>query len=64
MQQLLAKADLNQQQIEMQALENKILRDQVTKLTGNAVGSAETLGATHVAGSAAKAVKDARHASR
>jgi len=67
MQQLLAKADLNQQQIEMQALENKILRDQVTKLTmpsptiedPGGAGPAEVNTAIHVAGAAHKAVRQA-----
>lgn len=58
MQQLLAKADLNQQQIEMQSLENKILKDQVLHLEANP--AALTFGATrHVAGAAHKAVRQA-----
>jgi len=58
MQQLLVKADLNQQQIEMQSLENKILRDQVEKLESTA-GRAATLNAKHAAGAAHKAVRQA-----
>jgi len=59
MQQLLAKADLNQQQIEMQALENKILKDQVQKLETTFTGTG-AVGARHVAGAAHKAVRQAR----
>jgi hypothetical protein len=61
MQQLLAKADLNQQQVEMQALENKILRDQVHKLEAQRTADAAsgTLEGMHVAGAAHKAVRQA-----
>jgi hypothetical protein len=61
MQQLLAKADLNQQQIEMQSLENKLLRDQLETLSQRKAGAAEVKApeSTYVAGAAHKAVRQA-----
>lgn len=57
MQQCLAKADLNQQQIEMQTLENKILRDQVQMIAEKQETTGSILGGTHLAGAAHKAVR-------
>jgi len=61
MTQLLVKADLNQQQIEMQALENKLLRDQVVALSQqrSETGTSSTFEKTHAAGAAHKAVRQA-----
>lgn len=63
MKKLLHRANLKQQEAEMQTLENKMLKDQVQALAEQqqqlAIGGAAALDGTHVAGAAHKAVRQA-----